>query len=499
MRLSEVIEGTGARGPLASDPEIALVTSDSREVKEGALFFAVRGERQDGHAFAAEAARRGAAAVVAEHEVACAPALLLQAPSTRRALALAAHNFYRHPGRALTLAAVTGTNGKTTVTYLVEACAEAGGRKAAVLGTVGYRWPGGFERASHTTPDPTRVARLLARALEGGAGLAVLEVSSHALAQERAAGLTFQAAGFTNLSRDHLDYHLDMEGYYRAKARLFLEHLALEGTAVVNVDDPAGARLARELGGRAGPLWRFGAAAGQELRARDVRLSVRGIEATLETPAGAFALASPLIGRFNLENLLCAAGLALACRLPLEALARGLSACRGAPGRLERVEGRGLTAFVDYAHTPDALERALAALRAFSPRRLLVVFGCGGDRDRGKRPLMGEVAARSADLVVATSDNPRSEDPRAILAEIVPGLERGGARRLAASEARSGLTGYLVCPDRREAIGLALSVARPGDLVLIAGKGHEDYEIVGAERRPFDDRVEARRALGVDP
>jgi UDP-N-acetylmuramoyl-L-alanyl-D-glutamate--2,6-diaminopimelate ligase len=497
MRLSKVIEGTGAAGPLGGDPEVTLVTGDSRAVRPGAVFFALVGSKADGHAFAAEAARRGAVAVVAEREVACPPALLLVAPSARRAMAIAASNHFGRPGTAMKLAGVTGTNGKTTVAYLVEACARSADVPVAVLGTVTHRWPGGSRPASHTTPESTEVAAILALARDAGARLAVLEVSSHALAQERAAGLTFDVAAFTNLTRDHLDYHGDLETYFQAKRRLFLDHTKPSGVAVVNADDPFGARLARDLEAAHGArVWRFGRC-GRELAARDVRFGLSGIEAELSTPAGPVALRSPLVGAHNLENLLCAAGLALSAGLPREAVERGLASCPGAPGRLERVEARGIAAFVDYAHTDDALARALAALRALEPRRLLVVFGCGGDRDRGKRPLMGEAAARAADVAVVTSDNPRSEDPAAIIAEIVPGLERAGMRRLAPSRALAGDAGYLVVADRREAISLALSAARAGDAVLIAGKGHEDYQLIGEQRLPFDDREEARRALGI--
>jgi UDP-N-acetylmuramoyl-L-alanyl-D-glutamate--2,6-diaminopimelate ligase len=497
MRLSKLIEGTGARGALGSDPEVTLVTGDSRAVRPGAAFFALVGVKADGHAYAAEAARRGAVAVVAEREVACAPALLLVAPSARRAMAVAASNFFGRPGAAMKLAGVTGTNGKTTVAYLVEACARAAGVPSAVLGTVTHRWPGGSRSASHTTPESTEVAAILALARDAGAQLAVLEVSSHALAQERAAGLAFDVAGFTNLTRDHLDYHGDLERYFQAKCRLFLDHTKSSGVAVLNDDDPFGARVARLLEEAQGArVWRYGRR-GRDLAARDARFGLAGIEAKLATPAGAIALRSPLVGVHNLENALCAAGLALSAGLSRGAVEEGLATCPGAPGRLERVEGRGIAAFIDYAHTDDALARALAALRVLSPRRLLVVFGCGGDRDRGKRPLMGEAAARAADLAVVTSDNPRSEDPAAIIAEIVPGLERAGMRRLAASGALAGEAGYLVVADRREAIALALSAARAGDAVLIAGKGHEDYQLVGAQRLPFDDREEARRALGI--
>jgi UDP-N-acetylmuramoyl-L-alanyl-D-glutamate--2,6-diaminopimelate ligase len=309
------------------------------------------------------------------------------------------------------------------------------------------------------------------------------------------AGLSFRAAGFTNLGRDHLDYHPDEEAYFQAKRRLLVELLAPGGVAVVNVADDHGRRLAGELSAAGRTVWRTGAP-GAEIRARDVTADLSGIRATIDTPRGAIAIASPLVGRHNRENLEVAAGLALALGIEPAAVAAGLTASRGAPGRLERIDGRGVSAFVDYAHTPDSLAAACAAIRSLSPRRLLVVFGCGGDRDRGKRPLMGRAAGLAADLVVVTSDNPRTEPPRAILDAIVPGVEEAGLVRLAPERALAGDRGFVVEEDRRAAIALALRAAGPGDAVLVAGKGHEDYQIVGTEKRPFDDREEARRALG---
>jgi UDP-N-acetylmuramoyl-L-alanyl-D-glutamate--2,6-diaminopimelate ligase len=496
MKLSAIIQGTGARGDMGGDPDVARVTGDSREVVPGAVFFALPGADRDGHDFVADAARRGAVAVVAERAVACAPAALLLVPSARRAMAIAAASFHGRPGDAIALAAVTGTNGKTTVAWLVEACARAAGVPVGMLGTVTHRWPGAERPAGHTTPESTTIQALLAEMRAAGARAAVLEVSSHALAQERVAGLRFRAAGFTNLTRDHLDYHGDMERYFAAKRRLFLEHLAPDGVAVVNVRDPFGARLADQLGpGRR--LWRHGGRTGDELRAEAVEIGLSGIRAHIQTPAGALAVRSPLVGAHNVENLLCAAGIALALELPRDAVARALCECRGAPGRLERFAARGVSVFVDYAHTDDALARALDALRALAPRRLLCVFGCGGDRDRGKRPLMGEAAARGADAVVVTSDNPRSEEPAAILGEIVPGLERAGCAPLSAASLRRGDRGFVVEPDRRAAIALAVASAREGDAVLVAGKGHEETQLIGGQRLPFSDRDEARRALGI--
>jgi len=496
MRLSQLLETAGAALPPDSDPEVSRVTSDSRTVAPGTAFFAVRGSRQDGHDFAGEAARRGAAAVVAEREVACPPAPLARVTDARRALALAAARLEGNPGEALALAGVTGTNGKTTVAWLLDACLRQAGVPSGLVGTVTYRWPGGERPAPHTTPDAVTLQALLAEMRRAGARAVVLEVSSHALDQERVAGLPFRVAGFTNLTRDHLDYHGDLERYFQAKRRLFAEGLAPGGVAVVNGDDPFGARLHRELTGAGRTAWRFGDAAGAEIRAHEVRMGLDGIEASLETPAGMLALRSPLVGAHNLENLLLAAGMALGLGLSPAAVAAALAASSGAPGRLERIEAGGVTAFVDYAHTDDALQRVTEALRRLGPNRLIVVFGCGGDRDRGKRPIMGEVAGRAADLAVVTSDNPRSEEPLSIIGEILPGLERAGARRLQETEARGGASGYAVVPDRRQAIALAIAAARSGDAVLIAGKGHEDYQITGAERRHFDDREEARRALG---
>lgn len=496
MRLSEVIAGTGASGDLGLDPEVAGLTPDSRAVVPGTLFFALEGTRADGRDFAKAAARAGAVAVVAERPLDAGAALVLLAPSARRAMALAASNFHGRPAERLLLAAVTGTKGKTTVSWLVEACSAAAGMPCGVVGTVAWRWPGATRPASHTTPESTELQSLLAEMVAAGTRLAVLEVSSHALAQERVAGLAFRTAAFLNLSRDHLDYHRDLEDYFRAKRRLLVEHLAPGGLAVVNVGDLHGARLSEELRASGRAVWRFGAP-GAEIEASRVRSDLSGTAARISTPRGDLEVRSPLVGGHNLENLLAAAGLSLALGLDAAAVARGLSESAGAPGRLERIEGRGVAAFVDYAHTDDALAKACAALRQLGPGRLLVVFGCGGDRDRGKRPLMGLAAGRAADLVVVTSDNPRGEDPLAIIEAILPGLERAGLSRLAAAQARSGARGYAVVPDRREAIDLALGAARPGDAVLIAGKGHEKYQIVGAERRHFDDREEARRALGL--
>jgi UDP-N-acetylmuramoyl-L-alanyl-D-glutamate--2,6-diaminopimelate ligase len=497
MRLSQVIEGSGAHVAAGSgDPEIRAVVYDSRKVVPGALFVCLPGQQRDGHAYAAAAAAAGAVAVLGERPVDAGAAVVLVAPSARRALAACAANLAGRPGDALVLAGVTGTNGKTTTTYLYEAIARAAGQGVGVIGTVSYRYAGRTLAAPHTTPESVELQALLAAMRDAGCTGAVMEVSSHALAQDRAAGLRYRAAAFTNLTRDHLDYHRDMEEYFAAKARLFREGLRPGAVATVNVDDTWGERLAGELRAAGTTVWRFSTRrADVELAARDARHGIEGIEFTLVSPAGTARIRSPLVGAHNLENLLTAAGLALGAGFRLAAVAEGLSCSTGAPGRLERVDGAGIAVFVDYAHTDDALRRACAALREVAPRRLLVVFGCGGDRDRGKRPLMGEVAGRGADLAVVTSDNPRTEEPGSIVEMIVPGVERAGRRRLSPAEARAGADGFAVEVDRRRAIRLAVDAARPGDVVLIAGKGHEDYQILGTTKIHFDDREEARAAL----
>lgn len=493
MHLSHVLSGTGIE-LTGEGPVITSVAWDSRQVKPGTLFFCLEGQTADGHDFAQAAAEAGAAAIVSQRVVEGVSTLLTS--STRQAMALAAANFYGRPGDRLELLGITGTNGKTTISYLVEAIAEEAKRRPGVIGTVNYRFAGEVREAAHTTPESAELQKLLATMVDAGCDLAVMEVSSHGLAQERVFGLRYKAAAFTHLTRDHLDFHEDMESYFDAKARLFREQLAEGAIAILNGDDPFCQRLAAELKGR--HVWRFSTRDDSaEFSARDVTFDIDGISATLRTPAGEVEIHSPLVGAHNLQNLLTATGLALAVGMPLDAIARGLSRSGGAPGRLQRIDGpNGVTAFVDYAHTDDALHRACQTLREVAEGRLITVFGCGGDRDRGKRPLMGEVAGRSADLVVVTSDNPRTEDPASIVETIAQGLEKVGKRRLDPAQALTGASGFTVEIDRRKAIDLAAAAARPGDVILIAGKGHETWQILGSTKIHFDDAEEARRALG---
>lgn len=488
-RLRELIDGLSYRllqGELGQ--EIAAIEYDSRRVGPQGLFVCIRGAHQDGHAFIPDAARRGAGAFLVERELRPAgavpvPGTILQVEETRRALAHVAARFYDYPARELRVIGATGTNGKTTVTYLAEAVLESGGYRTGLIGTVEYRCGGICREAERTTPEASDLQALLRWMRERGAHAVAMEVSSHALALHRVAGCAFDVAVFTNLTQDHLDFHRTMEAYFDAKAHLFTLLKEKGGAAVINLDDPAGKRLRDMI---EGPVVTYGLTPEADVTAAAATYDTHGVRAFVRTPWGTGELSSPLLGRHNLYNLLAALGIGGALGIPVGPALEGLAAMRRIPGRLEPVEnGQPFKVVVDYAHTPDALESVLRALREFCPGRLIVVFGCGGDRDRTKRPLMGEAGARGADRVYLTSDNPRSESPDAILAEIAAGVRKvpGGAERT------------VVRVDRREAMTVALQDARPGDLVLIAGKGHERVQIIGQQRIPFDDREVAREVL----
>ncbi len=481
--------------------EVTSLATDSRAVQPGALFFALPGARTDGRRFVSEALERGAVALAASDLVE-APSRVarLALPSIQRSLGEIAARFYDHPSRKLVLLGVTGTNGKTTVTHLLEAIWKRAGFRPGLIGTIYYRfgeqtWPAPF-----TTPQAVELQRLLAEMAEAGATHVVMEVSSHALALERVSECEWDGALFTNLTRDHLDFHPDMEGYFAAKQRLFTELLPRseksDRFAVVNGDDPYGRRL---IGATPNRVVTFGHGDEADVAPVEVERSLAGLKGEIRIRDERISISSALVGDAHLENILAAAAAAWAQGIPLAAIAEGIQQCRGIPGRMERVdEGAAFAVLVDYAHTPDALERAVRVLRSVAQGRLIVVFGCGGDRDRGKRPLMGEATGRIADIVIATSDNPRSEDPLKILHEIERGIVEAGLDPIQESAAgREDASGYLVIPDRRQAIHLAIEIARPSDVVLIAGKGHEAYQIVGAERHPFDDREEARQSLRV--
>jgi len=496
MKLTDVLAGVGAEQLSGSRAalDVTGVAHDSRRVRPGDLFVALPGATHDGASFVPQARSAGAVAVIAERPV-TADVPVFKVASARRALAEVAANFYRRPANELMLLAVTGTNGKTTTAWLLESICSAGGAAAGRIGTIDVRFSGRSREAPHTTPDALALHALFREMVDAGTDTVVMEVSSHALDQDRVHGLTFRAAAFTNLSRDHLDYHPDMEAYFQAKRKLFSDNLSAGGVAVVNGDDTYAARIYNEVRNARRMAWKFSRTGTGEISAAGAELTLEGIRATLKTPAGDIPIQSALLGPHNLENILAAAGMALGAGFGRRDVQEGIARVKRVPGRMERIEENGRVALVDYAHSDDALRRALEASRALAKGRVIVVFGCGGDRDRGKRPIMGQVVAEGADLVVVTSDNPRSEDPSEIIGQITPGLEKGGLRRISAGKARSGERGYLVEADRRAAIETAASLARPEDVILVAGKGHEAYQEVRGERLPFDDVAEARAAL----
>jgi UDP-N-acetylmuramyl-tripeptide synthetase len=502
VKLSQLIAALNppaAVAPGEKDPEIASIHYRSQEVRPGGVFVALRGAAADGHAFIADARARGAAAVVAEKPYPEGGGVVT-VPAGRRALAQLSARFYGDPSAAMTVVGVTGTNGKTTTTYLIESILEQAGRRTGVIGTINYRYAGICKVNPVTTPESLDLQRILAEMRAAGIGHVVLEASSHAIVLERIHGCWMDAAVFTNLSQDHLDFHGTMEAYWAAKKRLFTEHLAAgpkagRAAAVINTDHPHGRELAAELRSQ---VIRVGTAPGGAVAGTDFSCDLNGTRGVIAFGAERITVCSPLVGRHNVENILCAAGAALALGVPAPAVRAGIEAMPRVPGRLERVfDAGGRHVYVDYSHTPDALENALSALRALVRGRIICVFGCGGDRDRTKRPLMGAIAARLSDLAVVTSDNPRSEDPQAIIAEILPGLLRAGSAEIPAPQApgRPERNGWTSEADRRRAIGFAIAWARPGDAVLIAGKGHETYQIIGKEVIHFDDVEEARRAL----
>lgn len=468
-----------------ADRVISGLAYDSRAVQPGFLFAALRGRTHDGHAFIDDAAARGAVAVLVDRPIPPRSDLtVVRVADSRRALGQVAAAFTGRPSERLHLVGVTGTNGKGATTFLVQAVLRAAGRRCAVVGTMGIVVDGETLPTARTTPEAPELQAALAALLERGQDAVALEVASHALAQERVAGCRFAVGVFTNLTRDHLDFHGSMEAYRAAKARLFAS-LPADGWAVLNADDPSTPVMRAVTRAR---VMTYGLAAGADVRGRDVRLDLHGSTFVAETAAGAAAVRLRLAGGFNIANALAAIAVGLAHDIPLSQIVDALASVPGIPGRFENVdEGQPFAAVVDYAHTPDGLDNVLRTAREITRGRLVVVFGCGGDRDRTKRPLMGRIATQWADHVIVTSDNPRTEDPLAIIDEIRPGVESG-------LPARPGLRVDYE-PDRRRAIALAVAAAGAGDLIVVAGKGHETYQEVRGVRHPFDDREVLRQAL----
>lgn len=485
-KLLEVVEVRAAGG----DPMIALkgIAYDSRQVERGFLFVAIKGFKADGHEYIKQAVEQGAAAVVVEREVDLPPGTAwAQVNDTRRALALLSARFFGNPSSRMKMIGVTGTNGKTTITNLVAAVLKAAGQKVGLIGTIHNRIGDRILPVKHTTPESTDLQKLFYDMTVEEVNACVMEVSSHALALHRVEGCEFDVAVFTNLTQDHLDLHQDMEKYLESKLKLF-SGLAAPGAergakyAVINADDIYAARFKEAAGGT---VYTYGVKGPADVWAEDIRVNARGVNFTVDGKWGRCPLNLKITGLFNVYNALAAFTASAAMGVPTAIIKDALENTRGVPGRFELVDsGQDFAVIVDYAHTPDGLENILKTARQISRGCLITVFGCGGDRDRTKRPLMGEIAARYSDYAVITSDNPRTEDPLKIIAEIEAGVSQAAKK-----------DSYIKEPDRRKAIRLAVGMARRGDVVILAGKGHEDYQIIGTQKFPFDDRLEAAAAL----
>lgn len=497
MRLSALIAPL-SHAKVIGNPgvEVKGIAYDSRRVERGFVFVALKGRGCDGHSFIGEAIGKGALGLLVERPQ---PGLQgvtqVVVSDTRKAMAVVSSIFYGEPSKGLKLLGVTGTNGKTTTTYLLESILQKAGHKVGVVGTINYRYPGHILPAPHTTPEAPDIQSILKEMLDNRVTHCVMEVSSHALAQKRVNACRFKGAVFTNLSQDHLDYHITMDNYFRSKSLLFQDLLPRGAFAVINEDDPWGRRLSRGL-----PLtiYNYSMKEGASIWPREVGSS-DGIKAILSTPLGDMRVSSILLGQYNLQNIMAAVGVGIGLGLDKSAIEEGVSALKTVPGRLERIPSPdGFQGVVDYAHTGDALERVLNTLRPMTKGRLITVFGCGGDRDRGKRPIMGDVATRLSDFTIITSDNPRTEDPLEIIKEIEAGITIG-ARKIAASQIHDPESEirncYMIIPDRREAIRTAVGLVLPGDIILVAGKGHEDYQVIGDRKFPFDDAKEFRKAV----
>lgn len=498
MKLKAFIEALDSREFYGDEHfEISSITTDSRQASSRSLFVAVPGVKTDGHNFLKDAYAAGARAFVTQKSFRMSGVSNIIVPDSRTALAVLTAQLYGNPSRSLKLIGITGTNGKTTTAFLLESILREAGYTVGLISTIAYRFSSNTQDAERTTPDQIDLQRLLRDMADEGMQYVVMEVSSHGLKQRRVDGCHFDAGIFTNLTPEHLDYHVTMDDYFRSKERFFTEVLAGSSKkqvgAILNGDDEKGALLRSRT--RCTALT-YGLTSG-DIYPANVRLTLDGISADIVTSQGLFPVASRLIGVFNLYNILAAVGAATFLDIPQDSIARGVEKMIGVPGRMERIENtRGISVFVDYAHTGDALENVLVTLTRLDARRIITMFGCGGDRDREKRPVMGATAARYSKVVLITSDNPRSENPDAIIRAIEEGVVSQGLTRVDENAAYAGQDKvYIVCPDRHQAIKKAIALAGPDDVVLLAGKGHETYQQTGSDKKHFDDREEARMAL----
>jgi UDP-N-acetylmuramoyl-L-alanyl-D-glutamate--2,6-diaminopimelate ligase len=482
--LNEVLQNVELLTRPSASPEIRQIACDSRKVRPGAFFFALRGAKENGQAFIEDAIQRGAVAIASEESLF--PAIVhnitvVQVREARKALATVSANFFNHPADALQLVAVTGTNGKTTTTSIIDAIIKAARAKTGLFGTIAYETPAGKYPAPNTTPESVDLQGFFAEIRDAGGKFAVLEASSHSLTMDRLWSCHFAAAVFTNLTREHMDYHKTFDDYFAAKKNLFTGTGAgVPDTAILNIDDEYGKKLA----GLAKTTVTYGLDPAADITTRKFQLAFEGLSFTAQTPNGKLQITSPLVGRINVYNLLAAIGAAQALNLSNEIIETGIRNLQSVSGRFQRIDlGQPFLVIVDYAHTDDALESLIRTARELNPKgRVITLFGCGGGKDRTKRPVMGEVTGRLSDLTILSNDNPHSEDPLKIISDIIVGVQKTSGK-------------YLIEPDREQAISLAMDEARPGDIVLLAGKGHENYQILADRTLEFDDRDVVRRAL----
>jgi UDP-N-acetylmuramoyl-L-alanyl-D-glutamate--2,6-diaminopimelate ligase len=481
-----------------TDIVIEGITHDSRKVRPGCVFVAMKGEVTDGHEYIKDAIENGASAIIAETKPLKDSAVTwIKVRDSKIALGRAAAAVYGWPSNKLTLTGVTGTNGKTTFTYLLESIIKAAGGIPGVIGTISYRWKDNETAASHTTPEASDLQSIMAQMAQDGVTHCIIEVSSHGLHRSRLEGCNFDLGVFTNLTLDHLDYHGDLEEYYQAKKLLFgklLRHSSKSGLAITNLDDLFGRRLFKEI--TLVPKIAYGDDfKTAHVRPMDIEITEAGIRGTIGALAARVDIDSKLTGEFNLSNILSAVSAACAIGITPKAISEGINAVENVPGRLERVESLIGSIFVDYAHTPNALRNVLETLKDLAPKRLITLMGCGGDRDKSKRPIMGAEAADLSDFVIVTSDNPRSEDPGAIIKDVEKGILDCDFTRLKSKKQNIEPNRYILIPDRREAVEWAVKRFKPGDILLLAGKGHETYQEIKAVRHPFDDRQVVREEL----
>jgi len=505
VKLSNLLETitpirvTGWTEDRTKSPEISSIHYRAQDVLPGGLFVAIKGLKADGHDFIDDALARGAYAVVTEKPVAV-DSICIEVANTRRVLASIAGQFYNNPSETLNIIGITGTNGKTTTAYLIESILSKAGFHVGVIGTINYRYSGKIFSNPMTTPESLDLQRILKEMDKDRITHVVMEVSSHAVDLFRVDNCWVDVGVFTNFSQDHLDYHKDMAGYWMAKQRFFTEILQSgpkkeRALAVFNCNDEKGRSLLETFPGSSVTI---GHSPDNLIRDKTFKTDLNGIKGEIITPEGLFHFKSPLIGAYNLENILCAVGVGIAFRLPLNTIKNGIETVESVPGRFERIPNEsGKFVFVDYAHTPGALKNVLSALKSTAHGRIICIFGCGGDRDREKRSQMGEIAGNLCDLAVVTSDNPRSEEPMEIIRQVCIGTQKAFRHHYNRSDLKQGFEkkGYVIEPDRRKAIHLGILAALPGDTVLIAGKGHENYQIVGNKTISFDDRSEAEKIL----